>query len=236
MDSLRHSHLLRYVGVHLRQELLSIITYSAADMSLTAYLDMLEKRDGDFGNQADGSSFSSLKKFPPCLASALKYLQDYSNGIAYFIPSFIYVAVRSSPDDRSPRIYLSDRTLSRVMSLSEDSGTSSPDAGRASLRDGRETAMGSVFALGRIYLDIAIVYSGRRRKEALAFLDEPEPFTTHVGRMRALAEDLRENMVFVTVKERGTPVVQAKDAADIIKSMTGGSRGQDYPFRSCGIV
>lgn len=64
-----------------------------------------------------------------------------------------------------------------------------------------------------------MVYSGRRRKEALAFLNLAEPFTTQVGRIRTLAEDLRENMVFVTVKERGTPSVQARDAADIIKSM-----------------
>lgn len=143
MDSLRHSHFLRYVGVHLRQEKLLIITYPSADMPLTVYLDALENGDRD-GSNSIVEGGSSLKIFPPCLASALKYLQDHSNGIAYFHPGSIYVAGRPSLGDRSPRIHIWDRTLSRAMRLSEDYGNFSLDVTAESLHHGQETTMGSV--------------------------------------------------------------------------------------------
>jgi hypothetical protein len=216
MDLLRHSHLLRYVGVHIRQELLSIVTYPTVNMSLTVYLDMLENRNGNFSSPPVNGSLSSLKKFLPCLASALKYLQDNSSGSVYFIPENMYVAARFPPDDHCPRIYLSDRTLSRVMSLSEVRGTHSPNAAFKSVHDGQETTSGSIFTLGRIYLDLVLVYSGYRRRELLTFLEEPESFITRLERVRALAEKLRGKMVFATVIERGALPVEGTDAADII--------------------
>jgi hypothetical protein len=84
MDLLRHSHLLRYVGVHIRQELLSIVTYPAVNMSLTVYLDMLDNRNGNFSSPPVNGSLSSLKKFLPCLASALKYLQVQAGAYTSF--------------------------------------------------------------------------------------------------------------------------------------------------------